>query len=187
MKSMRAKALHHEIIHETAGEVKDTPVLSARGRLIEPSGPRSRLILSERVERGKPTSLRTVDVNGHAFMRAHPGELNVSWDRVDDQSQIDPSVAMAFADRRRGEELRVARPGVEHFVAQRRARLADARFQHPFPYRELARPCAEFVWTTKLMDRRFDQGPAQPRRPGLGDPPAPLPTATALDPGHQPA
>jgi AraC-like DNA-binding protein len=27
----------HEVIHETVGEVKDTPVLSARGRLDEPS------------------------------------------------------------------------------------------------------------------------------------------------------
>ena len=28
----------HEVIHETADEVKDTPVLSARGRLMKPSG-----------------------------------------------------------------------------------------------------------------------------------------------------
>jgi hypothetical protein len=34
-------------------------------------------------------------------MRARPGELNVSWDRVDDQSQIDRSIGHGFADRRR--------------------------------------------------------------------------------------
>ena len=51
---------------------------------------------------------------------------------------------------------------------------------------QLARPPAEVVLATKLMHRRFDQRPPQPRRPGLGDPPAPVPAATALDARHQP-
>src|SRR2546428_1988701 len=42
----------------------------------------------------------------HAFIRARPGALNVSWDRVDDQSQIDHSVAMSSptVDAERSEE-----------------------------------------------------------------------------------
>jgi len=64
--------------------------VSARGRLNEPSGPCARRILSN-VRNVTNDMLRTADVYGHAFIRARPGKLNVSWDRVDDQSQIDHS------------------------------------------------------------------------------------------------
>ena len=63
---------------------------------------RHRGVPLSRVERGKTTSARTTDVYDHAFMRARSGELNISWDRVDDQSQIGHRVTMSFADRRRG-------------------------------------------------------------------------------------
>jgi len=46
-------------------------------------------------ERGQNDTLQTADTSGHAFIRARRGELNVSWDRVDDQSQIDRSMAMS--------------------------------------------------------------------------------------------
>ena len=39
--------------------------------------------------------LRTADETLHAFIRARPGELNLSWDRVDDQSQIGRRAAMS--------------------------------------------------------------------------------------------
>src|SRR3989442_15421140 len=61
------------------------------------------------------------------------------------------------------------RPGVEQFVAER-ARHGHAGLQDPFPDRELARPPAELVLATELMNRGFDQRPAHPRRSGLGDP-----------------
>jgi len=47
-------------------------------------------------------------------MRAHR-ELNVSWDRVDDQSQIDHSVAMPSPSV--DAERLQPRPGEKHFVA----------------------------------------------------------------------
>src|SRR5205823_14413089 len=127
--------------------------------------------------------LRTADVYGHAFMRARGGELNVSWDRVDDQSQIDHPVAMSSptADAGRSD----ARPHLEQLVAQG-TRYRDAGLQDPGPHGELTRPPAEVVLAPKLMNRGFDQRPAHPRRPGLGDPAAPLSTPTALDPRHEP-
>jgi len=59
--------------------------------------------------------LRTPDVNGHAFIRARPDALNVSWDRVDDQSPIDHPMAMfsPIADADEGS----TRPHLEHFIA----------------------------------------------------------------------
>src|SRR5438445_3258209 len=127
--------------------------------------------------------LRTSDVYGHAFIRARPGELNVSWDRVDDQSQIDHSVAMSSptvdAERSR------SRPRVEQLVAER-AGDRDAGLQDPFPDGEAPRPAAEVVLATQQVNRCFDQDPPQPRRPGFGDAAAPLPPATAFDARDQP-
>ena len=59
--------------------------------------------------------LRTPDVNGHAFIRARPGALNVSWDRDGDQSRIDHPMAMfsPIADADEGS----TRPHLEHFIA----------------------------------------------------------------------
>src|SRR5436309_6392708 len=127
--------------------------------------------------------LRTSDVYGHAFIRARPGELNVSWDRVDDHSQIDHSVAMPSPTV--DAERSPPRPHIEELVAQR-ACDRDAGLQEPFPNGEPPRPAAEVVVATQLVNRRFDQGPPQPRRPGFGDAATPLPTATAFDARDQP-
>src|SRR5262245_46992496 len=122
--------------------------------------------------------LRTADKTAHAFMRTRPSELNISWDRVDAQSQIDHRVAMSSptADA----ERLGPRPDVEHFAAERPGD-GDARFQPADAHRQLPRPTPEVVRPPKLMDRRLDQRPAQPGRAGLGNPPGPAPAATALD------
>src|SRR5207247_9765811 len=77
------------------------------------------------------------------------------------------------------------RPHIEELVAQRTGDR-DAGLQNPFPNGEPPRPAAEVVVATQLVNRRFDQGPPQPRRPGFGDAATPLPTATAFDARDQP-
>ena len=76
-------------------------------------------------------------------------------------------------------------PHVEELVAHR-AGDRDASLQDPFPDGEPPRPAPEVVLATQLVNRRFDQDPPQPRRPGFGDAAAPLPPATAFDAWDQP-
>ena len=62
---------------------------------------------------------------------------------------------------------------------------ATRAFNIPRLDRQVPRPPAKIVLAAKWMDRRFDQRPPQPRRARLGDAPAPVALAAALDPRQQ--
>src|SRR5438105_4837981 len=118
--------------------MQDTPVLSARSRLIEPIGWRARRLLSNVTNVATTTVLRTVDV-----MITHSCELAASSMSIRTASTINHQSTTRWPCFRRPPTRRGLRPRPdgEQLVAQG-ACYGDARFQDPFPNRELTRPSA---------------------------------------------
>src|SRR5262245_18486349 len=101
----------------------------------------------------------------HLFELAR--ELSISLDQSGRHSRIDHRV-ITLSDDTALERTSRVRPRA-HDVGAERARERDPRFQGAFPNREAAAPAADAIGAPSAMDRRFDQGPPQPRRSPAGD------------------
>jgi hypothetical protein len=129
--------------------------VSARGRLTSHAAVRatSAILPFDVANRHRSDSL-TIQSRIHP---SSPGELTVSWDRVDDHSQIDHGVAMPLPTV--DAERLATGPGGEDVVAES-PRDGHPRFQAAESHGEPARPAPKVVLATQLVNRDLDQRPA---------------------------